>query len=122
MVYSFKDNEHIVTPYGKMLNPSSVIHHFQGFHKLSKSAEMILSISHSFSPRVSTMGSTSAMALLSTTSLFSNAFAFLSKLIQIIEFTSFMELFNVEFDQSMGGLLRGIAESTELNLLQIPLD
>jgi hypothetical protein len=32
-----------------------------------------------------------------------------------------MELFNVEFDQSMGGLLRAIAESTEFNLLQVPL-
>jgi hypothetical protein len=41
-------------------------------------------------------------------------------MIQIIEFTSFMELFNVEFDLSMGSLLRAISEATEFNLLTVP--
>ena len=43
--------------------------------------------------------------------------SFLGKLVQIIEFTGLMELFNIEFDQTMGVFLSQLNEATEFSFL-----
>ena len=53
-------------------------------------------------------------------SLFGNSLSFLSKMIQIMEFTAFMELYNVNFDPILGNVLRIIATVTEVEFLNVP--
>jgi hypothetical protein len=110
----------VSTPYGKKLTTESAYTEFKGFQVLSTGQQTIVSISNFLTSGTTSFGTTGAVGVVSGASLFSNALAFLTKMIQIIEFTSFMELFNVEYDASMGGLLRAIANATELKLLNVP--
>jgi hypothetical protein len=63
----------------------------------------------------------SSVGILSLSSLFSNALAFLSKLIQIIEFSGLMEYFNVDFDENLGIFLRELNKATSFDLMNLPL-
>ena len=67
-----------------------------------------------------TTGYTVSIGILSVSSLCSNALAFLSKLIQIIEFSALMEYYNVDFDPNLGIFLNRLNEATNFNLLTLP--
>lgn len=56
----------------------------------------------------------------SLSSICSNALAFLSKLIQIIEFSGLMEYFNIDFDENLGIFLHELNEATSFQLLNLP--
>jgi len=61
-----------------------------------------------------------SMGLLTTSSICSNLLAFLSKLIQIIEFSGLMEYYNIDFDDNLGIFLSHLNEVTDFKMMNIP--
>jgi hypothetical protein len=62
----------------------------------------------------------SSIGLLTFTSFFSQILACLSKLIQIVEFTSLLEYYNFFYDPYLESFLSDLNKITSFNLLNIP--
>jgi len=108
----------ISTPLGKSLSNHSSDLNFEGFIKNDKSLLFSLGGTEIISSASGAVSSAST-GLVIISSFFSNSFSFLSKMIQIIEFTAFMELYNVHYDHTLGSILRFISETTEVEILEI---
>jgi hypothetical protein len=93
-----------------------------GIVKLSGGLEGSIFALESISGTTSSAVVTSGVSALTFSSLFGNSLGFLTKMIQIIEFTALMQLFNVEFDRNLSRLLSAIANLTNLQVLSFPTE
>lgn len=114
--------EKIKSMSGKTLSNNKSKIDFPGYAQLSKTAISTLNIISTSSKGTSAGALATSSGTVAVSSLFSNAMASLSKLIQIIEFSALMELYNVDYDQNMGKFLRSVNEATEFELLISPTE
>ena len=101
---------------GKKLSNSEYRLDFQGKKSMPKFLDSFVKslVVVSKGGSIATIG-TSGVAIMMG-SFCSNSLSFLTKLIQIIEFTSLMELYNIPFDETLGRFLTQIREATDFKL------
>lgn len=114
--------EKIRTSEGKILTNKVSTIEFPGMIVLSKGAAKLVGSVTKAGKISSTVSVSASSATLAVSSMFSNALASLSKLVQIIEFSALMELYNVDYDQIMADFLRKISSATEFTLLNSPFE
>lgn len=111
--------QYISSPEGKRLSHDRSEIQFGGYTVISEGFKKTIQAISSVTAASGAISSTST-GIVVASSLFSNSLSFLSKMIQIMEFTAFMELYNVNFDPILGNVLRFIAEATEVELMAVP--
>ena len=105
----------------KLANKHSEVDH-DGFLVLSNGAKSFFNILGWSSAIIAGGGKSTAITALSISSLFSNALSGLSKLIQVIEFTTLMSLFNFKYDPVLSSFLSKLSRMTSLELIPFPLN
>jgi hypothetical protein len=116
------DKTKIKTQNGKQLQNDSSELDFIGYQKLSSDFVTSINALNSISGATGAAVSTGSIGAVTASSLLGNSLGFLTKMIQIIEFTALMELFNVEYDRTLAALLGAISKLTDLKLLSIPTE
>ena len=120
MTVTLQDSNKIKSQSGKTLIHSSSNYQFDGYTVLSKAVANTVDALKITTSVGSATTYTASMGLLSASSLCSNTLAFLSKLVQIIEFSALMEFYNIDFDPNLGLFLNQLNEATSFNLLALP--
>lgn len=108
----------ISTKQGQRLSHTTSQTNFKGYTKLSEGAKNALEAAGTFASVAGVTSTVSSGALIFS-SLFGNSLSFLSKMIQIMEFTAIMQYYNIEYDQMLARVLQFISKATEVNLLDI---
>ena len=117
MIFKLVNKDLFTSASGKKVENSESSVEFEGNRVLPESVDRMMgALTAGTSGSAAAILGTSSAALF-IGSIFTNSLSFLSKLIQIIEFTGLMELFNVKFDQMMGQFLSQINEATEFNFV-----
>jgi hypothetical protein len=120
LTVTFQRPELVKSSTGKSIENKNSQTKFSGFKILSETVQSTIGALQ-LTNEVASQGSlASSVGLFSISSLWSNAFAFLSKLIQIIEFTALMQFYNLSFDENLGIFLNALNEATTFELLTIP--
>lgn len=114
------DQGGVLSSTGKILANKKAFVVFPGYAKIASTSE-------SFIDTFSTVVSGTCLGTLfaagssfSFSGFFSNALMSLSKLVQIIEFSAFMELYNISYEEVMGKFLQRLSQAVNVKLLGSP--
>jgi hypothetical protein len=99
---------------GKILQNSEANIDFAGYSKIAEGLSGSIDALNSISGAAGATVVAGGVGALTLSSLLGNSLGFLTKMIQIIEFTALMELFNVEYDRTLASLLSAIAKLTNI--------
>ena len=122
LVATLNHPDYIKSSSGKDLENKNSSRDFRGQTVLPKGVEEATETFASVGGQSARAVAGSSAGVLSVSSLFTNSLSCLSKLIQIIEFTSLMELFNFEYDPILGSFLRRLAKMTKFDLIPFPVN
>ena len=114
--------EYIVSESGKKPVNNKTDPNFSGYRVNSKLVTDAADVVGTGAEKGGSVGLAASIGTLSISSIFTNSLSFLSKLIQMIEFTGMLGLFNFEYDPLLGAFLEKIAKMTEFNLIPFPLN
>ena len=117
MIFKLLNKEMFQGLTGKVVANDNYTLDFPGNKVLPESVDGFLDALAAITKSSSRTSVSSSSAGLLTSSLFTNSMSFLGKLVQIVEFTGLMELFNIDFDQTMGEFLSQLNEATEFSFL-----
>ena len=106
----------IKTKSGKILSNEESSIDYKGYVKLEGAVKGTIAAASIIAKSSGIIASTSS-GIVVFSSFFSNSLGFLSKMIQIIEFTALMNMFNVQYDSLMAIVLAFLDESTQIDLL-----
>jgi hypothetical protein len=107
---------------GKELENSQATLDFHGYTIVSSGLESALV---NFEELTKTAGQgfvAGSVGLITLSSFCGTSVRFVTKMIQILEFTSLIELFNVNFDRILQILLQSIANLIEIDILDFPTE
>ena len=122
LVATLNHPDYITSTSGKNLENSNSSRDFQGHTVLPEGVEEATEAFASVGGQGARAMAGSSAGILSVSSVFTNSLSCLSKLIQIIEFTSLMEVFNFEYDPILGSFLRKLSEMTKFDLIPFPVN
>ena len=122
MELTLNNPEYIMSRSGKKIETEKIHYQFMGYRQDSETVVKTVETLGSVGGRgVRAMLIASAGALMVST-IFTNSLSFLSKLIQVIEFTSMLGLFNFEYDPLLSSFLSQLAKMTEFDVISFPLN
>jgi len=104
----------------KFLNNSKSEILFPGYKKLTPDQQKTFTDAGKVTAVVTSAGSIFGTSVIVISSCWSQSFAFLSKLLQIIEFTSLMEYYNFPYDENLATFLSLINKFTAVELTKLP--
>ena len=122
LIVQFLNRTKVKTTTNKVLKNSQFVYDFKGFTKLNSAAESTFKALSSVGPQAARATVTAGAGALTISALFSNSLSCLSKLIQIIEFSCLLELYNFDYDPTLGQFLNKLNEMTKFDLIPMPLN
>ena len=122
MIVTLNRPDYIKSSSGKSLENKNSSIDFKGQTVLPKGVEETTESFASVGGQSARAMAASSAGILSVSSLFTNSLSCLSKLIQIIEFTSLIEFFNFEYDPILGSFLSRLSELTKFDLIPFPVN
>lgn len=116
------DKSKIRTENGKTLKHDEASIKFDGYSKISSGLQSSLNAIKGIAGVAGGTVVAGGVGALTLSSLMGNSLGFLTKMIQIIEFTALMQLFNVEYDRTLKQLLSSVAMLTDIQILSFPTE
>ena len=122
LVVTLANPEYITSGTGKKPVNRNTTYEFPGHVKISKALQDSVDAIGTASQEGASAGVAATAGALSISSFFTNSLSCFSKLIQIIEFTGMIGLFNFKFDPLLGNYFNKIAKMTEFDMIPFPLN
>ena len=114
--------EYIVSQSGKKLVNNKTSLEFSGYRHLPNSTINALETAGTVTAQTTRVGLAASIGTLTISSFFTTALSFFSKMIQMIEFTSLLALFNFEYDPLLVSFFTMLGKMTELDIIGFPLN
>ena len=122
MVTTLNHPDYITSSSGKNLENNDTKTDFQGYTVLPEGVAEATEAFASVGGQGARAVAGSSVVALSASSIFTNSLSCLSKLIQIIEFTSLIEIFNFAYDPILGSFLNKLSKMTKFDLIPFPVN
>ena len=116
------NSDSIISGTGKKSVNKNTNYDFRGHESVPKSLQNSIDGVGTASRQAASAGVFAFIGTLTLSSLCTNSLSGISKLIQIVEFTAMIALFNFEFDPLLGNFFSQLAKMTEFDLIPFPIN